>query len=571
MKVGSALIEVLKPYRWRFIAALILQGIAGVFSVLPWVLLSMWAQRLSRYPNEQGMEEPFLVIACVAAWLLSQSVATHWTHRIDVDVCHDLRQRLVMHLGRLPLDWFSRAGPDGVARLVGQDIRALHQFIAHTPLDVSNLFVVPLMVALWLMWREPALLLWCLVPLLLGAGTYGLLQSRVFRDEVRQRNSAMERLAQDYGEYAHNLMLARQYPGAGLQQRVQDSATDFESAFGRWVRRVGRLAASIQVQLGSAWLTAWVIAGVLLHFEQIPLAIGTVCAFILLLRVMCAPILALGHGSDALLSARDAAQRVQAVLELPVLSQGQSTLLPADGSLRVEGLSFCYEGKQVLRNVDLNIASSSLTALVGPSGSGKSSMLHLLARHMDPQSGRIVIGGIELRELPDVAWHAHVILVSQQAGALEMSIAQNLSLLRGDAQLSALRDVAKEVCLDDRVMARPLGYDSVVGVDVVLSGGELQRLALARALLSRAPVLLLDEPTSACDPDTAAALHRTLRHRAVSRTRLIVSHRLVEICDADQILVLDKGEVVEQGNHQELMAADRLYARMWHEQQGWPT
>ncbi|HCE9579794.1 TPA: ABC transporter ATP-binding protein PchH, partial [Pseudomonas aeruginosa] len=250
------------------------------------------------------------------------------------------------------------------------------------------------------------------------------------------------------------------------------------------------------------------------------------------------------------------------------LAEGRSTREPVDGAVALRGLGHAYEGVEVLADIDLELKDGSLVALVGPSGSGKSTLLHLLARYMDAQRGELEIGGLALKDMPDAVRHRHIALVGQQAAALEISLADNIALFRPDADLQEIRLAARDACLDERIMALPRGYDSVPGRDLQLSGGELQRLALARALLSPARLLLLDEPTSALDPQTARQVLRNLRERGGGRTRVIVAHRLAEVSDADLILVLVAGRLVERGEHAALLAADGAYARLWREQNG---
>ncbi|MCO3417867.1 ABC transporter ATP-binding protein [Pseudomonas aeruginosa] len=541
--------RLLRTYRWRLAAAMGLQALAGLCSLLPWMLLAWLAEPLAR-----GQAQPALlalVLLAVLAWLGCQALAAHLAHRVDADLCNDLRLRLLAHLQRLPLDWFGRQGPDGVARLVEQDVRALHQLIAHAPNDLSNLLVVPLVALLWLAWLHPWLLLFCLLPLVLAAAGFLLLRSARYRDLVLRRNAALERLSADYGEFAHNLLLARQYPGAGIQQGAEASAAAFGEAFGAWVKRVGHLAALVYVQLSTPWLLAWVLLGALvLDALGVPLALGQACAFLLLLRALAAPVQALGHGGDAPVS----------YTHLRAHATG--------GAVALHGLGHAYEGVEVLADIDLELEDGSLVALVGPSGSGKSTLLHLLARYMDAQRGELEVGGLALKDMPDAVRHRHIALVGQQAAALEISLADNIALFRPDADLQEIRQAARDACLDERIMALPRGYDSVPGRDLQLSGGELQRLALARALLSPARLLLLDEPTSALDPQTARQVLRDLRERGGGRTRVIVAHRLAEVSDADLILVLVAGRLVERGEHAALLAADGAYARLWREQNG---
>lgn len=563
--------ELLKPYRWRMAMAMGLQAAAGLTSLLPWVLLSLWADTLvsggSRVEGALSGWFPGLVAATMVVWLISQALAVHLAHGVDADLCGDLRQRLLAHLGRVPLDWFSRQGQDGVARLADQDVRALHQLVAHAPTDLSNLIVVPLVALLYLAWLQPFLLLFCLLPLAAAAGGFILLRSATYREAAARRNAALERLSMDYGEFAHNLPLARQYPGAGVQRGVAMAANGFEIAFSVWVKQVGHLAALIELMLRGPWLMAWVFMGALaLLMFDMPLAVGSLCAFLLLIQALAAPIRAMGHGADALIGARTAAERLQAVFDLQSLPEGRSSQGPGDGTVVVRDLCFSYVDREVLRGVDLDLTDGSLNAVVGPSGSGKSTLLHILARHMDPQAGTIIVGGVALKDLPDGIRHQHEVMLTQQAVALDVSLRENIALLRPESSFEEVRHAARDARLDDDIMMLPRGYDSLPGRDVKLSGGELQRLALARALLSPARLFLLDEPTSATDPQTAQALHRALRKRLAGRTRLVVSHRLSEVCDADQILLCHNGQIVARGTHEQLLSSDGLYADLWQQQ-----
>ncbi|MBN3743812.1 ABC transporter ATP-binding protein, partial [Burkholderia sp. Tr-20355] len=237
--------------------------------------------------------------------------------------------------------------------------------------------------------------------------------------------------------------------------------------------------------------------------------------------------------------------------------------VPRDASVELRGVSVDLDGTPILHDIDATIAAGAVTAIVGPSGAGKSTLLMLLARFMDPDRGTVRLGGADLRLLAPDTRRAQVAMVFQQATALDVSIAANIALYRPDADRDAIRAAARAACLDERIDALPGGYDCVCGRDVRLSGGELQRLSIARALLSPAPLLLLDEPGSALDPQTARALRNALR--GDRRTRVIVSHDLDAIRHADQILVMDRGRIVERGTHAALLAARGLYARLWRE------
>jgi sulfate-transporting ATPase len=563
----SPLREILRPFRGRLYLAVALQAVAGVCSLLPLIALAHLADSLRQAPPLAASAMAWVVLAVVASavWLCGQTLALHLTHQVDADLCDRLRVRLAEHLQRLPLGWFARLGPEGVTRYAEQDVRALHQLVGHAPTDLVNLLLIPLATFGYLLWSNSGLALWCLLPLALGGLGYWRLGSAHYREAVAQRNGAIQRLFSDYSQFASNLGLVRQFPDAGIHRRVQEAVQQFDQRFRHWVSRAGHLAALIQVLLSAPWLLAWVVLGALL-IGVADVAAAQVCGFLLLVRAMAAPVLAMGHGFDALNSAGESARRLQAVLTTPPLAEPEAPQSPRDASVEMLEVSFSHGDVPVLNSITLRLEPGTTTALVGPSGAGKSTLAGLIARFMDVDSGQVRVGGVDVRQIASRALQQHLALVFQQAGALRLSLAQNIALYQPDASHAQVRRAAKAACLDAWIMGLPKGYASVVDEDVRLSGGELQRLAIARALLSPAPIMLLDEPTSATDPHTERALRAALHNDAAGRTRLIIAHRLETIRHAEQILVLSDGRIVQRGRHADLLAMDGLYRQLWNEQ-----
>ncbi|MDR8101369.1 ABC transporter ATP-binding protein/permease [Burkholderia cenocepacia] len=560
------LLSMLRPFAVPLVAAVALQALAGIASLVPWLALAHLADAWRASAQLDAAARGWLVAAGAAGafWLAGQTVALHLTHRVDADLGDRLRKRLADHLQRLPLGWFARAGSDRVARHVDQDVRALHQLVAHAPADLTQLVVVPCAALACLLYLNPALLAFALVPLVAGAALFRWMRSARFAPAFAARNAALERLMGDYAQLAQNPALVRQYPGAGIEAAALASSGQFSRAFSAWVGRIGGLGACTQVLLGTPLLLAWVVFGATwLTAGQLP--VGTLCAFALLIWAVAAPVRALGHGADALRDARAAAARLDALLAQPGLQEPAdgAAQAPRDASIELRGVQVDIDGEPILRDIDATLAAATTTAIVGPSGAGKSTLLMLLARFMDPDRGTVRLGGADLRLVSSQTRREQIAMVFQQASALDVSIAANIALYRPDADRDAIRAAARAACLDARIDALPGGYDCVCGRDVRLSGGELQRLSIARALLSRAPLLLLDEPASALDPQTGRALRNALR--ADTRTRVIVSHDLDAIRHADQILVMERGRLVERGTHAALLAAGGLYARLWRE------
>ncbi|MDD4837178.1 MAG: ABC transporter ATP-binding protein, partial [Dethiosulfovibrio sp.] len=242
-------------------------------------------------------------------------------------------------------------------------------------------------------------------------------------------------------------------------------------------------------------------------------------------------------------------------------------------SINFDHASFGYQEATVIKDLSLSIPQGSLTALVGPSGSGKSTMLKLIARFYDVNTGKVTFGGEDVKSLDPEALMGRISMVFQDVYLFQDTIGNNIRFGREGASMDEVQEAAKRACCHDFIMKLPLGYDTVVGEGgCTLSGGEKQRISIARAFLKNSPVVLLDEATASLDPENELEIQRAIDNLVEGRTVVVVAHRLKTICRADSIVVLDRGKIVESGTHQELLERRGLYSRLWDIQEeslGW--
>jgi ATP-binding cassette subfamily B protein len=279
---------------------------------------------------------------------------------------------------------------------------------------------------------------------------------------------------------------------------------------------------------------------------------------------LSAPVLALSYAEQDLRAGSLAATRIKALLTTPVVQVAEPPQTPTGRTVEIDRLDFAYEHDHpVLTDIFLALRPGTVTALVGPSGAGKTTLARLVPRFFDPASGTIRVGGADVTAIPEGELYRHVGFVFQEVRLLRDTIRENIRLARPDADDEQVVAAARSAQIHDRILALPRGYDSVVGEDALLSGGEAQRAAIARAILADRPIIVLDEAASFADPESEHEIQRALSRLTHGKTVLVIAHRLRSIATADHIVVLDGGRIVGQGTHEQLLARGGLYHRLW--------
>jgi ATP-binding cassette subfamily B protein len=297
------------------------------------------------------------------------------------------------------------------------------------------------------------------------------------------------------------------------------------------------------------------------------MTIGTLAAFQSLFLGVSTSLMYLTQYLRGLLPARAGFRRIEEFLAQPVHIEdapGSDALGPISSGIVFDDVCFSYDGTPVLDHVSLRIPCGSHVAIVGPSGSGKSTIVSLLLRFHDPSSGSIKIDNVNLRSVTQASWRSQLGIVFQENVLFHTSLLENIRAGRPNAPLAEVEEAARQAGIHDTLMRLPQGYETQAGErGGRLSGGERQRIALARALIRHPRVLLLDEATSALDPHTEASVNATLQMAANGRTVISVTHRLSSVPHCDNILVMDRGRLVEQGRHEELLRLGGVYSALW--------
>ncbi|MEU4313210.1 ABC transporter ATP-binding protein [Nocardia sp. NPDC024068] len=558
----------LRPFATGFAAVLIFQVIGAVAGLAPLLaVVELGRTLLSPTPIDHG--HVWIVVLAGAAGLLVRLLFTAASagigHLLDGRVQLSLRRQLAAGLGRVPIGWFSRRRTGELAQVVGGDVSAVHPFIAHTPGELVSAFVVPLVSLIYLCTVDWRLTLITLVPVVLAVALVPAMMTPARLREQEEFDAAMGRVADSVVEYVQGIAVVKAFGGSGQAHRAFRTAVDdFVGTFSRWVGGLAPIAAGMQLVLSPPFVLLVVLTGGAVLVTTGSLAPADLLPFLLLGLGLTAPVAALGHGFDEIQAARRAVGRIREVLAVTPLPEPANPVAPRGHRVELRDVRFGYDAeREVLRGIDLVLEPGTVTALVGPSGSGKSTLVQLLPRFFDPTHGSVMLGGIDLRDIAGDALYRNVAFVFQDVRLLRASVADNIALAVPRADRADVVGAAQLANIHDRILELPHGYETVLGTQARLSGGEAQRIALARALLSDAPILVLDEATAFADPQTEQAVRRALSTLAGKRTILVIAHRLETVADADTVVVLENGAIAERGRPAELLARGGRFAAFW--------
>ncbi|MDK8451329.1 ABC transporter ATP-binding protein [Corynebacterium mastitidis] len=562
-------LRTIRPVLPAVAVALVLQIVGSILAGIQFLALAELAHRLlTRGGDADALRDPTLLFLTALGFsVLGGALALLVTHIADVELQARLRLKLARKLSRLPLGWFDARSSGRVRQLAQNDVDSLHQLVAHTIVEFTAGVLTPLVsmiVCCVLDWR---LGLVALIPAVLYVLTYSLLAPRSNAEVMDRIHEGLAGVSEAIVEYVNGIAVLKIFGRAGQgSRRFAERSTRFLTEFAEMVRPQMRAHAGAVIFLSAATAGAVEVAFGLWFVRAgwsrpADLVVVTVIAMLLPAAVQTVAV-----SQRSLTQAVDAARRISEVLHEPELPRPEQPIRPSGTAVSLRDLTFGYDPDHpVVRNVTADLPAGGVTALVGPSGSGKSTLASLIARHRDPHGGSVAIGGVDVRDIDPEVLRGLVGTVFQDPQLMALSVAENIRLGSPGASDAEVEAAARAANIHHRIACLPRGYDSVIGEDARLSGGEAQRVGIARTLLADAPILLLDEATSATDPEAEAAVQEGLNRLTAGRTVVVIAHRLTTVVDADAILVMDGGRVVERGTHRELLAAGGRYARLWED------
>ena len=571
----SRLMDYAGGHRFFTYASWVLAAVSALLALVPFLYIWMILRDiLAAAPDyAQAVKIPSYGWMAVLYAIISYLVyvcALLCSHLAAFRVATNLRLATAEHLARLPLGFTESYGSGKLRKVIQESTGAAETFLAHQLPDQYSAMATPvgLLVLLFVfVWRLGLL---SLVPVFLAFAIMATMTGARMAEKMRQYGNALAAMSNEAVEYVRGIPVVKTFGQSVFSFKKFKAAID---EYEKWV-----IAYTKELRLPMMFYTAaingvfaFLIAGGLLFTRKgiTPQFLLNLLFYIIITPVISLTLTKIMYMSENKMVVADALSRIDSVLEAAPVSVSEQPRHPKDGSVSLRDIHFSYDGKaDVIKGISLDIHPGQTVALVGPSGGGKSTLASLMVRFFDVQSGSVSIGGADVRDIPKAELMDTVSFVFQNSRLLKGTILDNVKLGKPDASEEEVLAALKNAQCMDIIGKFPKGIHTAIGTNgVYLSGGEQQRIVIARAMLKNAPILILDEATAFADPDNEAKVQAAFAELAKGKTVIMIAHRLSTVANADCIYVVEDGQIAENGTKDALCAADGLFAKMWRDYQ----
>ena len=488
------------------------------------------------------------------------------SHMSAFRVASNMRKDLMRHIAALPLGITEKYGSGNLRRIVNTSSAATENYLAHRLPDKAGAIATPIGLLFLLLLFDWRLGLLSLVPVILGFLIMMKMTGAGMEQKMKEYQNALSNMSNEAVEYVRGIPVVKTFGQTIYSfKRFKAAIDNYET----WV-----IAYTKALRLPMMFYTtaingvfAFLIAGGIFFTRNgvTDELLLNLIFYIVITPVIGTTLTKIMFMSEDSMIVGDAINRIDKVLNEKPLPESRINRVPSDNSIRLEHVTYSYDGeKNALNDVSLSIRSGQVAALVGASGGGKTTLANIVTRFFDAQKGRILIGDTDIRDIPKETLMDKVSFVFQNSRLIKASILENVRMAKPDATREEAANALKAAQCLDIVEKLPDGMDTVIGTKgIYLSGGEQQRIAIARAILKNAPILILDEATAFADPDNEVRVQQALSALSKGKTVIMIAHRLSSITDADCIYVMQNGEIAESGTHEELIRKNGIFTQMW--------
>ena len=562
--------------KWLLPCSVGLSAVNGLLSLVPFILLWLVVRML--LTAERDLADTPLWDYALAAFIVSVTnvllyfAALILSHLAAFRIETNMRRKAMQRLMRVPLGFFDTQNTGRMRKIIDEDSGQTHTFVAHLLPDVASCVVAPIGVIVLLFSVDWQLGAAAMIPLIGAIGIMGYMMNPKNNQFQRLYLDAQEKMGAEAVEYVRGIPVVKVFQQTVFSfKRFYDSIISYRDLVIKCTL-VWHTPMSFYILAINAFAFVLVPTAIILigHGGDTTTIVANVILYVVIAPLIASNVMKAMYLSQDLFMANEAVERLEQLTHIAPLPQHDEPKRAEAYDIRFDDVSFRYEGaeKDAVSHINLTIPEGKTVALVGASGSGKTTIARLIPRFWDVRHGSVTIGGVDVRDMSKEELMRNVSFVFQNTRLFKTSLIENLRYGNPDAtteQINRAIDLSQSREIIDRL---PQGLDTVIGAEgTYLSGGEQQRIVLARAILKDAPIVVLDEATAFADPENEQLIRKALAHLTQGKTVLMIAHRLTTVQDADSIVVVNDGEIVEQGTHEELLSEEKYYYRMWNEYQ----
>ena len=556
--------------------SVVLSAVNGLLSLVPFIFL--WLVVRTLLTSDGNLADTPVWDYAIAAFVVSVAnvllyfAALMLSHLSAFRIETNMRRTAMERLMCVPLGFFDTQNTGRMRKIIDEDSSQTHTFVAHILPDVAGSVVAPIGIIVLLLAVDWQLGIAAMVPIVCAFGIMGYMMNPKNNDFQRMYLDAQEKMSAEAVEYVRGIPVVKVFQQTVFSfKRFHDSIINYRDLVIRYTL-LWRTPMSAYTIAINAFAFLLVPTGIILigHGGETAIIVSDMVLYVLIAPIIAANVMKAMHLSQNLFLANEAVDRLEKLTATPPLPESSEPEKAAAFDVSLRNVSFRYEAaeRDAVSHIDLDIPQGKTVALVGASGSGKTTIARLIPRFWDVREGSLKVGGVDVRQMDKAVLMRNVSFVFQNTRLFKTSILENIRYGNPDAtieQVNRAVDLSQSREIIERL---PQGLNTVIGAEgTYLSGGEQQRIVLARAILKDAPIVVLDEATAFADPENEHLIRQAFAHLTCGKTVLMIAHRLTTVQDADNIVVVDNGRIAEQGTHQQLMEKATLYYKMWNEYQ----
>jgi ATP-binding cassette subfamily B protein len=481
----------------------------------------------------------------------------------------NMRKAMMEHVMKLPMGYIESEGSGKIRKIVADSSAATETFLAHSLPDKAVSYATPVGLIAMLLIFDWKIGLICLIPAVLAFLMMGGMMGEKMQNDMKEYQNALDEMSAEAVEYVRGIPVVKTFGQSVFSfKRFKDAIDKYEEwtityTIGMRIPMIGFTTAANAVFAAlvacSFFFTRNGITDTFLY---------NILFYIIITPILTVTLMKVAYAGESQMIVKDALNRMYSLLDVEPLKETSNPQLPGDSSIKIDNITFAYDEKKAnaIDGISLDIKPGEHIAFVGPSGGGKTTLASLIARFWDVKQGSIKIGGVDVRDISSADLMKNVSYVFQDSKLLKMSILDNVKMGKPDASEAEVIKALKDAMCWDIIEKLPDGINTMIGSKgTYVSGGEAQRISIARAFLKNAPILILDEATAFADPDNEIMVQKAFANLSKDKTVIMIAHRLSTVVDADKICVLSEGHIVESGRHDALLAKGGIYAHMWNE------